>query len=117
VSNPLGHIKGRFKRLTALASRYGWICNYCGIPLTIKTATYDHVVPVCRGGSNSETNLALVCVFCNKAKSFLPLHQFLKWLEWVQSGRSYSPIKNQWALIAQEEHIELDAKELYFPEK
>jgi 5-methylcytosine-specific restriction endonuclease McrA len=96
--------------LTTLAVRYGWICNYCGCSLTIHTATYDHVVPLCRGGNDSEENMVLACGFCNKAKSFLPAHQFLDWLDWVRSGRSFSPIKSQWMLLEQEEHLELKVR-------
>ncbi len=45
------------------------ICMYCGIPLTMRTATVDHVFPAARGGQWIFENLALSCVRCNAYKS------------------------------------------------
>lgn len=41
-------------------------CIYCGAPAT----TVDHVVPLVRGGTNFEGNLAPACKECNSRKAF-----------------------------------------------
>ena len=37
-------------------------CAYCG---SQESLTLDHLVPVCKGGSNSQTNLVTACIECN----------------------------------------------------
>ena len=56
---------------------FGWKCRYCGTPLTIETATKDHVIPRSRGGSDWPSNLVPACRLCNSKKSNKPLQQFL----------------------------------------
>ena len=41
------------------------ICAYCGVE---GATTVDHVVPVARGGDDSESNLVCACVSCNTSK-------------------------------------------------
>src|SRR4051794_20661556 len=56
-------------------------CCYCGCRIYIardtpraqshwlsRVATWDHIVPRCRGGTRSPDNLALTCKMCNSAK-------------------------------------------------
>lgn len=43
-------------------------CHYCETPLTLKTATKDHLTPLCRGGSNFIDNIVPCCFPCNQAK-------------------------------------------------
>jgi len=43
-------------------------CHYCEIPLTLKTATKDHLTPTSRGGSNLIENIVPCCLPCNQAK-------------------------------------------------
>ena len=47
-------------------------CFFCG-----KTAklTVDHVVPVCRGGSDALSNLLVSCEPCNKQKAATPIEK------------------------------------------
>lgn len=40
-------------------------CAYCGL---VAPTEIDHVIPVSRGGSNSEGNLVPVCEACNWSK-------------------------------------------------
>jgi hypothetical protein len=82
----------KFDRLASmdiLATRFGWICHYCGIKLipydkenkyceliegvwVIKDgyafSQLEHKTPECRGGSNDIDNLALSCPTCNLKK-------------------------------------------------
>ena len=53
------------KRLLAKWRRQGMACAYCDAPAT----TVDHVVPLVRGGTNYEGNLAPACKRCNSGKS------------------------------------------------
>ena len=54
-------------------------CLYCGEMITFETAEMDHIVPRRGPGStNTRTNLAAVCVPCNKSKSNIP---FARWVE------------------------------------
>ncbi|MBI1900053.1 MAG: HNH endonuclease [Planctomycetia bacterium] len=46
--------------------RYGGRCAECGSDQYLE---FDHVVPVSRGGSNSDANVQLLCRRCNLAKS------------------------------------------------
>jgi hypothetical protein len=41
------------------------ICAYCGAE---NSTTVDHVLPVARGGDDSEANLVCACVKCNTSK-------------------------------------------------
>lgn len=45
-----------------------WRCVYCDVPLTPKTLTKDHIVPLFQGGTNDANNLAPACKSCNSAK-------------------------------------------------
>lgn len=44
-------------------------CAYCSIPLTVATATMDHIVPLSRGGKTTMSNIVVSCQSCNTQKS------------------------------------------------
>lgn len=44
-------------------------CQYCGIKLTHKTATIDHIIPKSKGGKNSWLNTVCSCISCNTVKA------------------------------------------------
>ena len=46
-------------------------CACCGTPLTTKTMTMDHVIPISRGGTNDLKNLVALCYDCNQLKGNL----------------------------------------------
>ena len=46
-------------------------CAKCGISLTEKTATVEHVIPLDKGGSNEFSNLVALCKKCNEFKDNL----------------------------------------------
>lgn len=62
------------ERRRELFERDHWMCQYCGDRLTAETATLDHYVPQCQGGSDLPENLRTCCLLCNS----------------IKSGRSYS---------------------------
>ena len=61
-----------------LCSRYGWRCAYCGEQ---RKLTFDHVVPLSRGGAHSIGNLLPACLSCNCSKN----NRFL--VEWRRRRR------------------------------
>ena len=60
-------------------------CLYCSIPTRLdvrKTApnraTIDHIVPISRGGTSAESNLAVACNACNVEKANKTLEEFVQ---------------------------------------
>lgn len=58
-------------------------CAYCGCSILDSKnkvpaygATFDHVLPVVKGGATSKENLKLCCFNCNQAKGSLSLEEF-----------------------------------------
>ena len=74
----------RHKELaTRLAAMHGHVCWYCGVEIH-ETAPLkphlDHIIPISANGTNHESNRALTCEVCDRAKLNMPLSDFLKWL-------------------------------------
>lgn len=57
----------RFRKHSVF-SRDNWQCQYCGVDLTASSRTVDHVIPRCRGGTNSWKNCVASCRRCNSKK-------------------------------------------------
>lgn len=53
---------------TNVLARDDFECQYCGVELTSKEATLDHVVPRSKGGKTTWQNLVVACGFCNRKK-------------------------------------------------
>lgn len=51
----------------------GWLCSYCPVILTKKTATMDYVIPLSGGGSNDIVNIVPACRPCNARKGNRPV--------------------------------------------
>lgn len=59
----------KFDREAKLKSQRGK-CFYCGLPLTKKTATVDHVIPLSKlRGKHSNNNTVIACEDCNVSKA------------------------------------------------
>jgi 5-methylcytosine-specific restriction endonuclease McrA len=54
--------------IAAIFLAQGGRCAGCGILLTVKTRTVDHITPLSRGGSNDKRNLQIMCRSCNSSK-------------------------------------------------
>lgn len=52
------------EQLAARAALWGGQCAYCPLP----AKTFDHTIPLARGGSNWPANLRPVCRHCNSSK-------------------------------------------------
>lgn len=66
-ARPVRRRKARFSRRNVFARDRG-CCQYCKKRLTLKEATYDHVVPRCRGGRTHWENIVISCRTCNQLK-------------------------------------------------
>lgn len=63
-----------------------YLCQYCGVGVTSKTATLDHVLPVSHGGKTTFENSCCACATCNankgndkKIKPKIPPHKPTYW--------------------------------------
>jgi hypothetical protein len=59
---------------TKIFHRDNFTCTYCG--KTGGRLECDHIMPVCRGGSNEPANLTTACLACNRAKGALTLEEW-----------------------------------------
>lgn len=53
-------------------SRDNFTCRYCGRQSDVVPLHVDHVIPVCRGGTNDDENLITSCQDCNLGKGGRP---------------------------------------------
>lgn len=72
----------KFKKLGAVQFsrvnvylRDDWTCQYCNKKKQPKELTFDHVVPRCKGGKTTWTNIVTACRPCNLKKASLTLEQ------------------------------------------
>ena len=56
-------------------------CYYCGRKLNSTNRTYDHVVPVKKGGKDEVENLVACCSDCNHYKKDYTLYELLNALD------------------------------------
>ncbi len=57
------------------------MCHYCDEKLTLKTVSFDHILPLSRGGAkwqseDGKSNIAICCVICNKVKGSLTEEEY-----------------------------------------
>ena len=52
------------------------ICTYCGNKIEVKKASYDHILPLSRGGKHDWSNLQLIDFTCNLMKGNLIDEEF-----------------------------------------
>lgn len=94
------HIKSHVWAMT-----YGR-CWYCGWTLNpFENFVIEHVLPLCRGGSNDISNLVPACSPCNESKGRRTLEEWrgqhadehglgpdpARWLYWFEEQEPYSP--------------------------
>jgi 5-methylcytosine-specific restriction endonuclease McrA len=52
-----------------ILARDGWICHICGGFILRDELSFDHIVPLAKGGAHSEENLSPAHLNCNKGKA------------------------------------------------
>ncbi len=57
----------------AILERDDFECQYCGLSLSLRTATLDHVFPKAKGGRKTFENTVASCHPCNNKKGDRPL--------------------------------------------
>lgn len=68
--------KSTGKRLRfSIFARDSFTCRYCGRQSDSVELQIDHLIPICKGGTNDESNLVTSCVPCNQGKSGIKLDQ------------------------------------------
>lgn len=45
-----------------------FVCQYCGVQVSRRTATLDHVLPISHGGKSTWENSTTACMPCNSGK-------------------------------------------------
>lgn len=60
--------KIRFNKKNVLI-RDNFKCQYCGKVLEENNFTCDHIIPKCKGGKSSWTNIVSCCSLCNSVKA------------------------------------------------
>ena len=72
VPLPLSRTAKEKPTKAAIYRRDNQTCQYCG---STRNLTIDHLIPRCRGGSDSWENLLLACSKCNTVKGHKPPEQ------------------------------------------
>jgi len=57
----------KFSRANIYA-RDSYTCQYCNTQFRSEELTFDHVIPVSRGGTKSWENIVTACIDCNRRK-------------------------------------------------
>lgn len=65
----MGRQSIRPKKRFAIFARDDFTCQYCGAKAPQVVLEIDHITPVCKGGTNDESNLITACRECNNGKS------------------------------------------------
>ncbi|AXH72287.1 MAG: HNHc protein [Caudoviricetes sp.] len=68
----------RLNRLKTLADRDGSGCFFCGTVQPLEEMTIEHFVPVCAGGPNHISNMAIACGPCNREAGHLSVAEKCK---------------------------------------
>lgn len=60
-------------------------CKYCGIFVSKRTATIDHIEPIINGGTDDMENLCLSCRWCNSTKSNYSFDYFTGFISFINN--------------------------------
>jgi 5-methylcytosine-specific restriction endonuclease McrA len=71
----VGNGEAEYISLRAIAERDNWTCHLCQRPVTEKTWSIDHLVPLVHGGAHARSNVALAHRLCNAVRGDLPLKE------------------------------------------
>lgn len=81
----------RRERMQLILQRDGEYCVWCRSPLTLYTATTDHVIPRIKGGPSWIENEVASCARCNKFRGHTRPFEFL---DMCQEQKGWTPNRN-----------------------
>ena len=91
MSSPEGHGRTKARDLLHILAAQDYRCALSGQALTPSNTSADHIVPVCRGGTNAENNAQIVTKEINRAKGTMTNEEFINMcrlvVEHTQRGR------------------------------
>ena len=94
------------------------VCAHCGKPLTEKTMTLEHIIPLSRGGKNEEANYCCLCPPCNKRKRnlfFLPYGYYHAIIETPRFKEILAYVKSWYQDLPETEKADLTKYPLLSP--
>ncbi len=59
-------------------TKIGTKCIYCDDILTHKNISFDHIIPLSKGGTSELANIQLICKTCNRQKDKMLHDEFVK---------------------------------------
>ena len=62
------HRAVKFSRIN-IFTRDGYVCQYCNKKHRTEDLTFDHIIPIARGGKKTWENIVTACWRCNNRKS------------------------------------------------
>ena len=68
-----------------LFDNYNTACHYCGRILVLNNSTFDHIIPISKGGPSTVDNIQVICRPCNHMKGSLHEESFLLLLAWLRT--------------------------------
>jgi len=83
--------KIRFSRRNVFARDHGR-CQYCHRRLSLREATYDHVIPRAQGGPTRWDNIVIACRACNQRKGARTPDGARMWLNSEPARPSWLPL-------------------------
>ena len=94
----------------ALCEAQNWRCCYChmpvevyvGVPTKQHTATFEHVIPLTKGGSDKLDNIVIACFLCNMARNMYSAERYSRLVETLLAN---AHIKENWHNFTQEQVV------------
>jgi 5-methylcytosine-specific restriction endonuclease McrA len=53
-------------------------CIYCNCKLTSTNATTDHIIPISKGGNNTQVNFIVSCLKCNSERGDMEFYEYIR---------------------------------------
>jgi hypothetical protein len=75
----------------------GGRCRYCDIGIDLMNASFDHVVPLSKGGVNEPHNLAACCMTCQRSKYTKTPEEHAEYQAMMRTCRCGTRFRPRWA--------------------